>query len=99
MTTKKKPSFQTQLKDAKAELAAAQQKIAALQKEAESDKRMKEHYSSEATGAKAELEQIHAFLDAVPNPPARKTDPVVTGAYGAENVGALTRLTVFLATR
>lgn len=101
MTAKKnrKPSVATQLKDAKIELAAAHQKIAALQKEGESDKRMKEHFSKEAEAAKAELQQIHAFLDAVPNPPTRKTDPNVTGEYSASNVAVLTRLTVFLATR
>lgn len=101
MTSKKnrKPSVAAQLKDAKIELAAAHQKIAALQKEAESDKRMKDHYAKEAMDAKNELQQIHAFLDAVPNPPTRKTDPAVTGEYTASNVAVLTRLTVFLATR
>jgi uncharacterized protein YhaN len=99
VTTKKKPSLQAQLKDAKIELAAAQQEVSKLQKELESDKRMKDHYAKESADAKAELQQIHAFLDAVPNPPTRKTDPNVTGEYSASNVAVLTRLTVFLATR
>lgn len=95
----KKKSIATQLKDAKIELAAAHQKINAQQKELEQDKRMREHYSSEFTKATNELAQIHAFLDAVPNPPARKTDPNLTGEYTASNIATLTRLTVFLATR
>lgn len=101
MTAKKaiKPSVASQLKNANIELAAAHQKILALQKEAESDKRMKDYHANEAKDAKDELHQIHAFLDAVPNPPARKTDPTVTGEYTASNVAVLTRLTVFLATR
>lgn len=100
MTTKtKKPSLQAQLKAATA--AAAEHKAHAdkLQKELDSAKQVREHYSNRADKADAELQQIHAFLDAVPNPPARKTDPAVTGGYSADNIGALTRLSVFLATR
>lgn len=97
MTTKKKPSLQTQLKNAKAELAAAQQKIAQLQKELDSNKGTITYNHGRAERAEGELQQIHAFLDAVPNPPARKTDPTVTDY--ARDVTALTRLTVFLATR
>lgn len=93
MTTKKKPSIQTRLKDALAELSALQQLVAKLQKEAENQKQTVNYHNGRAEKAEHELNQVHAFLDAVPNPPAEKA-----GEYG-QKASAMTRLAVFLSTR
>lgn len=98
MSTKtKKPSLNAQLKAAKTEAAEQQLHAASLQKKLDESERMKTHYQGMRDKAEAELNGIHAFLDAVPNPPSRKTNPEFT-SY-AQDVSAMTRLSVFLATR
>src|SRR5690348_57354 len=82
----RKPALTTQLKNAQAE-------IAALTKKVETEERNAKYAQARADEAKRELADVHAFLDAVPNPPANKT-----GEY-SQPVSAMTRLSVFLATR
>lgn len=91
--SKRKPSIATQLKDAKVELAAAQQKIGKLEKDLESEKANRTYASAARDEAQKEVTQIHEFLNAIPNPPADK------GADGYTKISAMTRLSVFLATR
>lgn len=89
----RKPSIRTQLKAAQAVIAERDQELRARQKELDTTKQMRDHYDNRVKAAEGEIAQIHAFLDAVPNPPA-----AMTGEYGAK-VGAMTRLAVFLSTR
>lgn len=93
MTAKKKPSIQKQLTDCRNELALAQAALATKQKEADNLKSTQTYYERNATEARSELAQIHSFLDAVPNPPASKA------VDGHTPIAAMTRLSVWLATR
>lgn len=89
----KKPSITTQLKAAKAEAAEQKAHAEKLQKDLASANQTLDMYRNRNTNAEGELDQIHAFLNAVPNPPAEKLE----GSYN--KLGAMTRLSVFLATR
>jgi multidrug resistance efflux pump len=96
MTTKKKPGIQKQLTEARnapAALAAAEAALAAKQKEIDLTKSEILNYERSMREAQSEAKQIHAFLDAVPNPPASKA------LDGYTTINAMTRLSVWLATR
>lgn len=96
---KKGPSQRSLLLAARNEATEHKAHAEKLAKDLESAKGMQKHYSDRAEKADAELSNIGAFLDAVPNPPPRKTDPAVTGDYSARDINVSTRLSVFLATR
>lgn len=90
MSKTKTPAISAQLKNALAEIEALKKKI-------ENTESISRYRDQENTKLSAELGQIHAFLDAVPNPPVRETE---TGNYGAKVAhSAMTRLSVYLATR
>jgi hypothetical protein len=91
MTTKKKPSLQTRLKNAEALAGEHRLHAEKLQKQLDDKERSLGYANDRAKAAEAEIAQVHAFLDAVPNPPADKL------ADGYSKVGAMTRLAVFLA--
>lgn len=82
----RKKSTSTQIK----ELTARAEKAEA---DCKSAKQHQEWAANRATAAEKELADVHAFLDAVPNPPADKT-----GEYNSK-LSAMTRLSVYLATR
>jgi len=82
----RKPALTTELKNVKAELEK-------VKKDLESSKSSHKWSQDRAVAAEKELADIHAFLDAVPNPPTDKT-----GEYGAK-ISAMTRLSVYLASR
>ncbi|MEG0966729.1 MAG: hypothetical protein RSG92_15275 [Pseudomonas sp.] len=86
--TKRKPALSTQLK-------ASQAEVAALQKKLESSEQHQKWARESADKANTALNDVHAFLDAVPNPPARKAGEE---GYGAER-SLMTRLAVYLSTR
>lgn len=89
MTTKKKPALSTQLKTALAEVDALKKKLSDAE-------RMSKYHSDAQSVATAELQQVHAFLDAVPNAPARK----IAGDYGSEiPVSLMSRLAIYLSAR
>lgn len=90
----KKPSIVTQLKNAKAEIAEHRLHIEKLQKELDSAKSNNSYHSERAQKAEAEVGQIHAFLDSVPNPP-----PTAQQDNQYAKLSAMTRLSVFFATR
>lgn len=82
----RKPSVTTELRNAKTELDK-------VKNELESLKSQHKWATDARSTAENEPNQIHAFLDAVPNPPADKV-----GDYG-QKASAMTRLAVYLATR
>jgi uncharacterized protein YlxW (UPF0749 family) len=82
----RKPALSTQLK-------AAQAETAALQKRIEQFERTSKYENDARAKAERELSDIHAFLDAVPNAPASKTTEY------SQPISAMTRLSVYLATR
>ena len=87
-----KPSIATQLRNAKIENTAQAQEVEKLKKQLADKENLLKYASTRATDAEGEVKQIHAFLDAVPNPPADKL------ADGYTKVSAMTRLAVYLAT-
>lgn len=85
--SKRKPALSTQLRQAQADLASLATKLKTVETSVK-------YNSDRATKAEQEIEQVHSFLDAVPNPPDRKT----TGDY-AQPVALMTRLAVYVSTR
>ena len=83
----------TEARNAPAALAAAEAALAAKQKEIDLTKSEILNYERSMREAQSEAKQIHAFLDAVPNPPASKA------LDGYTTINAMTRLSVWLATR
>jgi hypothetical protein len=65
-----------------------------LAKDLENAETMKKHYYATSEKNSAELSEIHAFLDAVPNPP-----PTSPGENQYQKLSVMTRLSVFFATR
>lgn len=77
-------------------LEAAQKEIETLKTKVASAERTASYQAERTAALDIEVRQIHLFLDAVPNPPARK----VAGEYGSSHdVSAMTRIAVYLATR
>lgn len=96
MATKKK-SAATQLKELRIEHAAAEQLVGKLTKERDSEKSSKDVWHKRSEEANNEIEQVHAFIDALPGAIAR-TVPV--GEYGGRiSHGLMTRLAAWLAVR
>jgi hypothetical protein len=93
----KKASLATQIRNERAEAFAVKQKLEKTEKELESSKQSNKYNSDRAQKAEAELEQVHMFLDAVPNPPARKSENA--GGYGHTEHSLMTRMSVYLTTR
>ena len=67
--------------------------VAKLTKELEQAKTLEKHYLNAMSAAQAEVSSVHAFLDAVPNAPARKP------LSGYQDYPVMTRLAVWMATR
>lgn len=82
----KKPAVSTQLKQANARIEELEKKLADAQ-------RAQEYASKRAADADAELDQMHALLDALPNALPKRDD----GTY--RNHTAMTRLASWLAAR
>lgn len=93
MAAKKKISVAAQLKAALADANEQRNHATRLMKDIEQAKQSSTYANERASRAERELADVHAFLDAVPNPPADKT-----GEYNTK-LSAMTRLSVFLATR
>lgn len=83
----RKPATSTLLKQAEAQ-------IAELNKQLEREKANASYANTRATTAEAEVEQVHAFLDAIPNSIPREPE----GNYGKKNA-AMTRLAAWLAVK
>lgn len=94
----RKPSVATQLKNLKIEHAAQQQLLDRTAKERDSEKSSKEYNGRELEKARAELDQMHALLDALPQPILRKPEPSDSCAY-PQPFTAATRLSAWLAAR
>jgi hypothetical protein len=86
----KQLAISTQLKNATAKLAELEKKLGEAVKS-------KEHYYREAGDVRAELEQVHAILDAIPAAPARNFTP--EGAYSPTERKTPARLAAFFAIR
>jgi hypothetical protein len=91
----RKPSVATQLKTLRAEYAAQTQQVEKLTKELASEKSGKDCWYKKHEESKAELEQAHALIDALPGSIPRQSEP---GEYGQRTQHALmTRLAAWMA--
>lgn len=79
-----------------ARAAKAENALADAKTKLESAERSQKYHIESASSAKNKLDQIDGFLDALPNPPARK----VEGEYGNQTVvDTVSRLMTYIATR
>jgi len=79
---------------------AAETEIAALRKKVESAESMQRHYAENARKSDLEIEQISALLDALEGaPPRRKQVETRYGSTETVELGAITRLSAYLAQR
>ena len=74
-------------------LVTSRRDMEKLTKELEQAKTMQTHYMNNSVAFQAEVHSVHAFLDAVPNAPARKQES------GYQDYPVMTRLAVWMATR
>jgi chromosome segregation ATPase len=95
MATKRTLSLTKQLKAAQTELAEHKAHSEKLAKDLESKKSNYDYQYNQTQLLQREIDQVHSFLDAIPNPPAREAD----GEYTKVKHALMTRLSVFLATR
>lgn len=86
----KTPALSTQLK-------AAQQRIADTEKKLAEAVKSKEYHHGEWQKTNAELEQVHAILDAIPAAPARQFKP--EDAYSPIERKTPARLAAYFAVR
>lgn len=93
---KRGPSVVTQLKNLRVEHAAVQQEVTKLQKEAERAASTHAYVNKAKEVAEAELAQMHALLDALPNAIPRK--PESADGY-VQPHPCSTRLSAWLAVR
>lgn len=95
MATKKKSAV-TLLKELRIEHAALTQEVSKLTKERDTERSNKDYNYKQNQEARAELEQAHALLDALPGV-GRKAE---MGEYGHQTTyGLVTRIGAFLAAR
>ena len=89
--------FVTKLLALSAELTDAKASIVKLEKDLKAANDMKGSLNTQATEAKAEIEQVHLLLDVLPGAPGRKG----SGAdeWSRPNNNAMTRLAGYLAAR
>lgn len=92
----KKPSTKTQLNTLKAEHGKLLSDAEKLRKELEQEKNYKKWAEQGRDSAKAELDQVHAFFDAMGEQTVARKTPA---EYGQTENSAMTRLSVFLANR
>lgn len=85
----KKPTITSLKRD----LAAAEEREAKLQKELESAKSLKDHYSKASTEKQQEIDAVHDLLDVLPNAIKRRNED----KYVDNNI--MTRLASYLALR
>jgi len=90
----KKLSVTTQLKNARLEETRLRTTIEELEKKLKSAESTKESFSSMYSKINDDHSQIHAFLDAVPNPPIS-----VMPENQYSKLSLMTRLSLYFATR
>lgn len=93
----KKPAASTLLKAANAEIAKLQEKLAAAEAHAKTESQRKDVYYAAKEKAEAEIEQVHALLDALPGSGPRKTEG--ENSWDTKSLATMTRLAAYLANR
>jgi hypothetical protein len=96
MATKRTLSLTKQLKASVTELAEQKLHNEKLVKDLESKNSSFKYTYDQVQSLRQEIEQVHSFLDAIPNPPSRESSD---SEYSKTKHALMTRLSVFLATR
>jgi DNA repair exonuclease SbcCD ATPase subunit len=95
----KTPAVSTQLKTAKAEIAALQEKITKLEKDVKQQSECKDMYYRQKNDLEKEIEAVHSLLDVLDGAIPRKTIPDVTQEWNTVKHDMMTRLAAYLAKR
>lgn len=95
----KTPALSTQLKTAKAEIVALQEKIVKLEKEVKQQSEYKDMYFRQKSELEKEIEAIHSLLDVLEGAIPRKTIPDTTQEWNVTKHDMMTRLAAYLAKR
>lgn len=95
----KTPALSTQLKTAKAEIVALQEKIVKLEKEVKQQSEYKDMYFRQKSELEKEIEAVHSLLDVLDGAIPRKTIPDTTQEWNVTKHDMMTRLAAYLAKR
>jgi DNA repair exonuclease SbcCD ATPase subunit len=95
----KTPAVSTQLKTAKAEIAALQEKITKLEKDVKQQSEYKDMYCRQKNELEKEIEAVHSLLDVLEGAIPRKTIPDATQEWNTVKHDMMTRLAAYLAKR
>jgi DNA repair exonuclease SbcCD ATPase subunit len=95
----KTPALSTQLKTAKAEIAALQEKITKLEKDVKQQSECKDMYYRQKNDLEKEIEAVHSLLDVLDGAIPRKTIPDATQEWNTVKHDMMTRLAAYLAKR
>ena len=95
----KTPALSTQLKTAKAEIVALQEKIVKLEKEVKQQSEYKDMYFRQKSELDKEIEAVHSLLDVLDGAIPRKTIPDTTQEWNVTKHDMMTRLAAYLAKR
>ena len=98
MATRKKAAS-TIIKEQATEIARMAEKIVGLEKDLASARSAKDSFYASFQERERQIEEVHTMLDAVQNPPPRKTEPSAISYRSPVDLTMLARLAVFLATK
>ena len=95
----KTPALSTQLKTAKAEIVALQEKVIKLDKDVKQQSEVKDMYYRQKTELEKEIEAVHSLLDVLEGAIPRKTVPDASQEWNTVKHDMMTRLAAYLAKR
>lgn len=95
----KTPALSTQLKTAKAEIVALQEKVIKLEKDVKQQSEVKDMYYRQKTELEKEIEAVHSLLDVLEGTIPRKTIPDASQEWNTVKHDMMTRLAAYLAKR
>ena len=95
----KTPALSTQLKTAKAEIKALEDKIIKLDKDVKQQSEYKDMYCRQKSELEKEIEAVHSLLDVLDGAIPRKTVPDASQEWNTVKHDMMTRLAAYLAKR
>lgn len=95
----KTPALSTQLKTAKAEIKALEDKIIKLDKDVKQQSEYKDMYCRQKSELETEIEAVHSLLDVLDGAIPRKTIPDAAQEWNTVKHAMMTRLAAYLAKR
>lgn len=95
----KTPALSTQLKTAKAEIAALQEKVTKFEKDVKQQSEYKDMYYRQKSELEKEIEAVHSLLDVLEGTIPRKTIPDASQEWNTVKHDMMTRLAAYLAKR